>query len=181
MVAQAINNQALQALLDKQEIHEVLMRYCRGVDRCDAELIRSAYHPGAIDNHGYFQGPVEEFIPWILNAHQDFLSTSHAVCNEMVELDGDKGYGEAYVIVFLRFERDNEKWDLSFGGRYIDRFERRDGSWRIAERTVLREWTRVDAVAQTFDNFVGRTQAMQRGEDCVVQGLRSREDLVYRR
>jgi hypothetical protein len=28
---------ALQQLLDKQEIHEVLMRYCRGIDRCDAE------------------------------------------------------------------------------------------------------------------------------------------------
>ena len=25
----------LRELLDKQEIHEVLLRYCRGVDRCD--------------------------------------------------------------------------------------------------------------------------------------------------
>ena len=35
---------ALRVLLDKQEIHEVLMRYCRGIDRCDSELLHSVYH-----------------------------------------------------------------------------------------------------------------------------------------
>ena len=33
---------ALRELLDKQAIREVSMRYCRGVDRGDAELISSA-------------------------------------------------------------------------------------------------------------------------------------------
>jgi hypothetical protein len=36
---------ALMKLMDKQEIHDVLMRYCRGIDRCDEELLRSVYHP----------------------------------------------------------------------------------------------------------------------------------------
>ncbi|WP_221890845.1 nuclear transport factor 2 family protein [Microbispora sp. KK1-11] len=34
---------------DQQEIHEVVLRYCRGVDRLDMDLVRSAYHPDAID------------------------------------------------------------------------------------------------------------------------------------
>ena len=38
---------ALQILLDKQEIHEVIMRYCRAIDRCDEELLSSVYHPDA--------------------------------------------------------------------------------------------------------------------------------------
>src|SRR3546814_19209297 len=30
--------------------------------------------------------------------------------------------------------------DILIGGRYIDRFERRDGVWRIAHRTGLLDW-----------------------------------------
>ena len=39
----------LQELLDKQALYEVVARYCRGVDRADEELVRSAYHPDAIE------------------------------------------------------------------------------------------------------------------------------------
>ena len=42
----------VQELLDKQAIHEVMIRYCRGLDRMDAELVGSAYHPDAHDDHG---------------------------------------------------------------------------------------------------------------------------------
>ena len=42
----------LRQLLDRQAIEDVLFRYCRGVDRGDAALIASAYHPDAIDEHG---------------------------------------------------------------------------------------------------------------------------------
>ena len=39
-----LDTQALQVLLDKQAIYEVLIRYCRGADRGDADLI--AAHDG---------------------------------------------------------------------------------------------------------------------------------------
>ena len=42
----------VQALVDKQAILEVLTRYCRALDRGDAALIASAYHPDAVDDHG---------------------------------------------------------------------------------------------------------------------------------
>lgn len=32
----------IQALLDKQAIYETIIRYCRGLDRFDVELMRSA-------------------------------------------------------------------------------------------------------------------------------------------
>src|SRR5262245_17777267 len=52
----AVDAPAVRVLLDKQAIQEVLARYCRGVDRADLELLRSVYHPDAIDNHGTFNG-----------------------------------------------------------------------------------------------------------------------------
>jgi hypothetical protein len=42
---------ALQVLLDKQEIAELLTRYLRSVDRGDVASLRSCYLPGATEDH----------------------------------------------------------------------------------------------------------------------------------
>jgi hypothetical protein len=57
---------------------------------------------------------------------------------------------------------------MTAGGRYVDRFERRAGQWKIAERTVVVDWQRVDRVHEP--------DASQ-----LTLGLRSRQDLAYRR
>ena len=54
---------ALQALLDKQEITELLTRYLRSVDRGDVATLRSCYLPGATEDHGgLFAGPAQEYV-----------------------------------------------------------------------------------------------------------------------
>ena len=42
----------VRVLVSKDEIRDVLMRYARGVDRGEADLITSCYHPDAVDDHG---------------------------------------------------------------------------------------------------------------------------------
>jgi hypothetical protein len=39
----------LQTLLDRQAIHDVLMRYSRGLDRHDRKVLESVYWPDAVD------------------------------------------------------------------------------------------------------------------------------------
>src|SRR5882724_2908499 len=54
---EAMNDQdqmALRQLLDRQAILDCLHRYTRGVDRLDRQLLLSAYHADAIDDHGLF-------------------------------------------------------------------------------------------------------------------------------
>jgi hypothetical protein len=46
-------NEEVRVMRDKQSIYEVLVRYCRGVDRCDEDLIRSTFHDDSYDDHGY--------------------------------------------------------------------------------------------------------------------------------
>ena len=165
-------NQEVRELLDKQAIHEALMRYCRGIDRCDEELIRSAYHPGAWDDHGEFRGTVEEFVPWVIDALRSGggMVTNHSICNEYVEVRGDVAYGEAYLVAYHRSGAPGQQVDMTLGARYVDRYERRNGQWKIARRTVVHDWTRVDPVEGTF----GQAHLFR-------QGLRSREDESYRR
>ena len=47
---------AVQLLLDKQEIYEVILRYCRGIDRLDEELLLSVFHPDAYADFGTLKG-----------------------------------------------------------------------------------------------------------------------------
>jgi hypothetical protein len=134
-------------MADKQEIHEVLMRYCRGVDRGDPELLRSVYHPGAVDRRGPFQFD---------DAHTEFAAFSvprldqskgvaqHHITNYLIELDGDSADVESYFISYQPTKLEDGDEVLSvIGGRYLDRFDRRDGRWAISERSVIIDWSRV--------------------------------------
>ena len=46
----------VEQLSDLQCIRDTALRYCRGVDRLDEDLMKSAYWPDATDNHGTFIG-----------------------------------------------------------------------------------------------------------------------------
>lgn len=133
-----------QELFDRQDIHDVLMRYARGIDRRDFDLVASCYHPGAADDHGRFKGPVEEFIPWVADTLQRFETTMHFLGNVLIEVDGDSARAETYCVAYHRLV--GEDVDSIAGLRYVDRFDRRDGQWRIADRKIVVEWNRLDDV-----------------------------------
>ena len=52
----------LQTLLDRQAIHDVLMRYSRGLDRHDRKVLESVYWPDAVDDHITYRGDAKGFI-----------------------------------------------------------------------------------------------------------------------
>lgn len=129
----------LRHLVDRQEIHDVILRYCRGVDRLDRELILSAYHSDAIDDHGLFVGGPEAFAAYFSAFHASQQSaTQHIVTNHSCELDGDTAHCETYWL-FAAMNREGPALSLG-GGRYIDRMERRGGRWAIAQRKCLYDW-----------------------------------------
>jgi hypothetical protein len=129
----------LRALVDRNEILDCIHRYTRGMDRFDRELVRSAYHPDAVDDHAGFVGTVDDFLDWAFAYHAAQTRHQHYVTNHRVELDGDEAHTETYYL-FIGSERDADAPLRVVGGRYVDRFERRDGRWAIAARVCLVEW-----------------------------------------
>lgn len=122
---------------DRADIQACLLRYTRGVDRHDRELMLSAYWPDAFDEHGVAEGTAPDFVDWAIGWHfENQTKHQHIIANSTVELDGDTAHGETYYI----FWGENRAGPptLSFG-RYVDRFERRDGEWRIAHRVCVNE------------------------------------------
>ncbi|SEL80161.1 SnoaL-like domain-containing protein [Rhodococcus maanshanensis] len=133
---------ALDDLLDKQAIYEVVMRYCRGIDRLDFDLVRGAYHPDGVDHHTGFDGGVEEFIAWVRPKLALFGGTMHTIGNHLVELHGNRAISESYFAA--THWGHPEFGDFTSGSRYVDLMERREGRWAIVERWAVREWTRSD-------------------------------------
>jgi ketosteroid isomerase-like protein len=162
----------VEHLTAQQEIRDVLIRYTRGIDRMDVELVRSAYHPDAHDDHGAYQGDLEGFLAWVQEALSYFDSTMHFIGNQLVEVGGDTAHAESYCVAYHRRRaRDGEEGhDLVTALRYVDRMERRDGQWRIADRKCVFDWTRRDPI-------VGEWEL---GPE-VLQGSRDRSDPVYDR
>lgn len=126
--------QAVRALKDRQDILDCITAACRGVDRMDRDLLLSAYHPDAIDDHGLFVGGPEAFADWVLGICRTALqSSAHTIANHSCEITGDVAHAETYVITATM------PMKMS-GGRYIDRLERRDGRWAISTRKVVLDW-----------------------------------------
>lgn len=132
---------------DRQQIHDVVLRYCRGIDRLDFDLVRSAYHVDAIDHHTGFEGTREDYIAWVepkLRARRG--GTMHILGNHLVELLGDSAISETYgTSVHWGEPTDDSRVNFTSGVRFVDHFTWRDGRWAISERWAVREWTRSDA------------------------------------
>jgi hypothetical protein len=127
--------------LDKLAITELVMKLARGIDRCDAELIRSVFWPDATDDHGLFKGNASAFAEWVIPVLKGMERTSHQICNVLVDVRGARGFSEAYFIAYHRVLRDGAERDMFAAGRYLDRHEKRAGEWRIAHRQVVYDWT----------------------------------------
>jgi len=161
---------ALRALLDKEAIRDCFLRYMRGIDRLDAELICSAFHEGAIDNHtSEIRGSIDDLLAWWLPQQPGREATQHFVTNQTIDLDGDVAHVESYFFVFIKQKAHNE--GALVGGRYADRFERRNGAWKIALRVVLPEWQ--------ADVDASNTGAVSRAG--AATGSRDRSDPTYQR
>jgi hypothetical protein len=126
----------LAELADREAIRDCLYRYCRGIDRSDEAALRSAYWPDATDRHGPFQGTAAGFIDWAVTKLAEGGRNVHMVGNIAIELRGEVAAVESY---FHALQADRTAAVL-LCGRYVDRFERRGGEWRVAARVVVYDW-----------------------------------------
>jgi SnoaL-like domain len=137
---------ARTAEADRAFILDVVLRYCRGVDRLDMALVRSAYHPGAIDHHTGFSGIVDDYIAWISAGLRRLDGTMHIVGNHLVQLSGDVAVAETYgTAVHWGQPADEPRMNFTSGFRYVDLMTFEEEHWAIRERWAVREWTRSDA------------------------------------
>ena len=133
---------ALQDLIDKQAIRELVERYSRAVDRRDYALLASLYTDDAVDEHiGNYCGPAPGFVAWLSAALEGVDATTHHVHNVTIEIAGQRAEGEVYLTAYNRLrDEDGSFSELVQGLRYLDHYRQDAGVWRFARRTVVCDW-----------------------------------------
>lgn len=132
-------SQIRDEMADREAIRDCLYRYSRGIDRMDAEVLSSAYWPGAMDYHTGFTGTVEQFVEWALPRLAAMEQNMHMIGNILIRLEGQTAKVESYLWSVSVLPGENPR-QVMVCGRYLDRFEKRHDEWRIAERLVVHDW-----------------------------------------
>jgi hypothetical protein len=137
----------IDELLDKQAITEVLYRYCRGCDRAEEQAILACFHPGSLHRHGGFEGTSADFTALAMKIIRATKLTKHLLTNVLIELQGSVAYSESHYFAYHRQVDRNSgaESDYFTGGRYLDRFEKRAGTWKIVRRVGLIDFERHEA------------------------------------
>lgn len=137
----------LEQLAARAEIGDCLCRYARAVDRRDWASLRTCFHDDAVDHHGEFHGTADAFIDWVSARHAAVPFSMHFLGNCLIEFESPAAAAvETYFAALQRRETpaadgSPETMDFEVFGRYVDRFEQRDGAWKVAGRRVVYDST----------------------------------------
>ena len=158
------------ALAARAEIADVVHRYCHAIDRRRWWLMDSVFHDDATYRFGPIEGSWREFVAQAQALVDPLGPTHHQVSNILADLDGDRAQVETYLTAYHRvpvdypsgflFPSTGTPYDVLIGGRYVDRFERRNGVWRIAHRIGLFDWWHEQSAA---DGALPQTSMEARG------------------
>lgn len=145
-----------QPASNDEQIKQALYQYARGVDRRRWELVRDAYHEDAYDDHGGYKGGRSGLLEWLERRHASIEQSMHFIGNCIIEYQSeDRALVETYCTVYQRYGHEAKETIQTWLGdqalpegkkikvdlvcRYVDIFSRRDGQWRISDRTVVME------------------------------------------
>ncbi|ARP78533.1 nuclear transport factor 2 family protein [Bordetella genomosp. 6] len=142
----------IDEIRDRMAIQDVILKYARAIDRKDWGAVRAAFHEGATDDHGEYQGGIDGMIEWIARRHAAIHQSMHFIGNSLVEwLPGRRALVETYYQAHFTLDGEAREaralWldgqagggaNLIVLGRYIDVFAARP-DWRVAERTNVYE------------------------------------------
>jgi hypothetical protein len=160
----------LEELSARAEIHDVLLRYCRGLDRVDMNLVRGAFHEDAWIQfpESLHVGSVDGFVSFLTEEMPRFARTMHFLGNSLIDFDGPD---IAHVETYLQADHqasERHHWkdgQVKLWARYLDRFEKRDGKWLIARRKLFVDWMHRYPTDGWFDDHPDASAGRRDGTD----------------
>jgi len=137
---------------DRFAIQDLAALYMRGLDRLDEALVAAQFWPEARCEYGIFSGNPADFAAFCMAALKEHQRNHHMLGQHLIDFTGpDEAFGEVYYQAYHRLAGEaGEPRDLFIAGRYIDRYERRDGFWKIAYRSELVDWVRDDPASDAM-------------------------------
>ena len=154
---------------DQRELEDLHSRYVHAADRGDLDMVRSLYTDDAIEVHGDFNGPIDDFIAWLRPLSGFFLSATHTVTNLLCRGDGEHVQSEARGVAYLRIAGD-PPFTMLVVNRLFDQYRKVDGRWLFSRRAVCVDW------AEQYPARAGELDVVKP----YPAGTRGPDDPVYR-
>ncbi len=138
-------------LEDRAAIQDILAAYAHAIDRRRWGMMDRVFHEDAQFGFGVISGDWRGFVEQARTVIDPCLATQHQLGQTLYNFeDGSVCHTETYMTAMhtvpagypneIAFEDKGEIYSVVIAGRYIDRFEKRDGEWRIAQRTGVYDW-----------------------------------------
>ena len=124
----------------KQSIQELVLKYCRAIDRRDYESLTKLYHKDSTDDHGMFVGSGKDFIAWLPEVLSTIRVTTHTVTNHLITVKGKLAEGEVYCNAY-HLTKDNQESILV--GRYLDKYIYEEDRWQFLHRKIVLDWNEI--------------------------------------
>jgi ketosteroid isomerase-like protein len=135
----------LQEMLDEFQLRKLVHAYCRAVDRGDLAKLRDLYHHDAEDAHGAFStGSADDFLGALSAARPYIRSMQHNITTVNFAIESNSAEGEVYTIATHTLSAGDRDVEIVVGGRYLDKYEKRDGTWKLIARTIVTDWAHVN-------------------------------------
>lgn len=173
MTASHADQFTIEGLTSRAQITELVHLYAHCIDRRRWDLLAHVFH----DDATWWVSSIGHDSPWqqAVSESRELFDralgvTHHQVGNVLITLDGDCAHSETLCTAYHRVLADaplggmfggtGSEYDLIAGGRYLDRWERRDGGWKIAQRRVHSGWRHQQSAA---DGILASVPAEGRG------------------
>jgi SnoaL-like domain len=144
---------------DVIELNQLAYRYAAAVDACGEAAFLAVFTPGA-RLRSFHPDAAEPFadlaghaqLATIPNTMRGmYRATTHMMTNHLVDVAGDAASGE--VLCTARHLELDGASTINVIIRYVDRYARHEGAWRIADRQIRFLWSERHAVT---DSGMGR-------------------------
>lgn len=161
--------------LAKQEIYELSCKYMRGLDRLDRELLLSVFADDAWCDYGFIKGSATEFVSFAITALADHEANQHMIGNVLIDIEGDEAFGEVYFNAYHKVPGETGFDDVTIAGRYLDRYEKRDGAWKFVYRSERVDWSRTQTTQDSYFDLAPDSLRGARQEDAVYDRANRRK------
>lgn len=128
-------------LADRYALGQLARVYALGVDLRDYPLARSVFADEAVVEGSTTGGPVDVYLPFILESVSAFKATQHNITNQYISVSGDEGLVWSYAIAVHKVVLGAPRNDFDLGVTYRDTCRRIGGGWLIVQRKVVMHWS----------------------------------------
>lgn len=138
-------------LEDREAIRGIIAAYAHAIDRRRWDMMAKLFHEDAEFAFGTVAGDWRGFVEQARSIIDPCVATQHQLGQTLITFeDAATAHCETYMTAMhivppgypatSVFPDKGVNYSAVIAGRYVDRFEKRDGGWRLAKRTGLYDW-----------------------------------------